>query len=68
MDISTGRTYPTREAALAAGVSESDLAFLVRAADGPRPVFIRRPVRMARNVAWPRRHQGAREQARRLAR
>lgn len=40
MDLRTGRTYSTREEALAAGVPESDIAFIEHAPDGePRPSF-----------------------------
>jgi len=37
MNIQTGETYPTREAALAAGVPSSDIAEIARRANG-RPI------------------------------
>lgn len=40
MDIRTGKTYATREEALAAGVPKSDLAWYVVEPDGePKPTF-----------------------------
>lgn len=42
MDIQTGKTYGTRDEALAAGVPESDIAQIHRGANGePRPSFAR---------------------------
>lgn len=42
MDISTGKTYATKEEALAAGVSEADLALLTDGIRGvPRPSFVK---------------------------
>ena len=44
MDIRTGKTYSTREDALAAGVSESDIALIEQGPDGePRPSFAKPP-------------------------
>jgi hypothetical protein len=44
MDIRTGQTYDTRESALAAGVPESDIAFIEHGPDGePRPSFAKPP-------------------------
>lgn len=58
MDIRTGRTYDTREAALAAGVPESDIADMRVTRDSDYwPRF-------SRNQPVP--HQGPRETRRRL--
>jgi hypothetical protein len=44
MDIRTGRTFETREEALAAGVPESDLVLIERSVDGePRSSFSQPP-------------------------
>ena len=44
MDIRTGKTYETLEAALSAGVPESDLALIEHGPDGePRPSFAKPP-------------------------
>jgi hypothetical protein len=71
MDLRTGRTYETREAAIAAGVPEADIVELTRT--GPRfqrlgPTVRREYATPVGNPLHPVRHQGTRERARRLAR
>lgn len=59
MDIRTGKTYETKEAALADGVPESDIAEVQVQRDGSYwPKFV--------NKKYPARHQGERERARRV--
>jgi hypothetical protein len=58
MDIRTGKTYPTREAALADGVPDSDIANVKWRREGPDPKFT--------NPKYPARHQSKREQVRRI--
>lgn len=59
MDLRTGKTYETREAALAAGVPESDIAHvMIRARLEP---FVE-----VSNKKYPVRHQGRRETTRRM--
>jgi hypothetical protein len=58
MDIRTGETYETREAALAAGVPESDIAEVKLTRQGPEPTFT--------NPKHPVPHQGNRERVRRI--
>lgn len=60
MDIRTGKTYVTREEALAAGVPASDVAKVTWTRGEPVPHF--------RNPRYPRRYQGERETARRRRR
>jgi hypothetical protein len=60
MDIRTGRTYPTREAALKAGVPPSDLAHVTRRDGDYWPKFD--------NSKYKSPHQGQREMARRAKR
>lgn len=43
MDLRTGRTYSTREEAIAAGVPESDLAYIDRGVNGEPTVSFARP-------------------------
>jgi hypothetical protein len=58
MDIRTGETYETKEAALAAGVPESDIANVtITSRREPFPTFT--------NPKYPERHQGSREMRRR---
>jgi hypothetical protein len=65
MDLRTGRTYESREAALAAGVPASDIVEVVKTPRGPEPRVRREPLVPTSNQ---QRHQGARERVRRLSR
>lgn len=64
MDLRTGRTYESKEAALAAGVPESDVAEVLDTPNGPT---VRIPFVPDTNPKHPTTHQGKRELARRLA-
>lgn len=65
MDMRTGKTYDSVEAARAAGVPESDIAEID--AQGKLLKFFRESIKVKENPKWPASHQGARERARRLA-
>jgi len=59
MDLRTGRTYPTKQAALDAGVPESDIMLI----DGAPPL-----PRNAKRSKYKAPHQNEREMARRRRR
>lgn len=61
MDIATGKTYKTRDDALADGVPKSDIAEIVTKRDGTYWAKFC-------NSKYPNRHQGQREMKRRLQR
>jgi hypothetical protein len=65
MDLRTGRTYESREAALADGVPESDIAEVVQTPEGPSVRVTRQPFKAEPNPRYPARHQGTREMKRR---
>ena len=65
MDLRTGRTYESVEAAQAAGVPESDIAEVINTPNGPEPRVSRQPFVVKQNPKHPVRHQGAREMKRR---